>query len=293
MTPNIRLYGTGVALVTPFNTDLSIDYKSLNKVLDHVSLGGVDYLVILGTTGETSTVTWEEKKEMIHFIIEHNTRNLPLVMGLGGNNTQSIIQGLDQLKHFPFDAILSVSPYYNRPSQQGILHHYQAIADSSPFPIILYNVPARTGSNISAKTTIELSQHRNIIGTKEASGDLVQCAEIHANTPENFLLISGEDSLTLPIISLGGVGAISVIANLQPAPFSSMVREALKGNFSTARNLHEQLLDGYRLMGEEGNPVSVKTGLAVAGLIQNVVRQPLFAGSAELQGRMKAYAARS
>ena len=273
----------------PLNADLSVDFKSLKKLLDHVSNGGVEYLVILGTTGETSTVTREEKKEIISFIVENNPKNLPLVMGLGGNNTQSIVQGLSQLKEFPFDAILSVSPYYNRPSQQGIINHYQTLADASSFPIILYNVPARTGSNITARTTIELAKHPNIIGTKEASGDLNQCSEIHANTPDDFLLISGEDSLTLPIMSIGGVGAISVIANLQPKPFSEMIREALKGNYATARHFHEQLIEGYKLMGEEGNPVSLKTGLSVAGLIQNVIRQPLYQGSDQLAAKMKAY----
>lgn len=289
MTPNERLKGTGVALVTPFNTDLSVDFKSLKKLLEHVSAGGVDYLVILGTTGETSTVTWEEKKEIIKFIVENNPRKLPLVMGLGGNNTQSIVQGLSQLKEFPFEAILSVSPYYNRPSQQGLIQHYQTLADASPFPLILYNVPARTGSNVTAKTTIELAKHPNIIGTKEASGDLNQCSEIHFNTPADFLLISGEDSLTLAMMALGAVGAISVIANLQPAPFSQMTHEALKGNFAKALSLHEQLLDGYKLMGEEGNPVSLKTGLSVAGITQNVVRQPLYQGSELLASKFKSY----
>lgn len=283
------LKGTGVALVTPLNSDRSIDYDGLKRVLDHVYKGEVDYLVILGTTGEAPTITAQEKNKVTEFVIANNPRNLPIVYGLGGNSTQWVKDQIDLIKDYPLAAILSLSPYYNKPSQNGIIQHYEQIADASPFPIILYNVPARTSSNVTAETTIALSRHPNIIGTKEASGNLSQCMEIRKNTPEEFLLISGDDALTLPMMSFGGVGAISVIANLQPLPFSRMVKLALAGKFTEAAKLHFELLEGYDLVSEEGNPVSVKTGLEVLGLIQNTVRSPLYEGSKELKTKFERY----
>ncbi len=284
-----RLIGTGVALVTPFNKDLSVDYTALGKILDHVSNGDVEYLVILGTTGESATVTPQERLDIIEFIVENNSKNLPLVLGYGSNNTQNLKAALQVFKDYPLDAILSVSPYYNRPSQAGILRHYQEVADVSPFPLIIYNVPPRTGSNISATTTIALAKHPNIIGTKEAAGDMTQSAEILANTPDDFLVISGEDALTVPMISMGGKGAISVLANLQPKKFSDMTRFALAGDFKAATQLHFELLEGYRLVSAEGNPVSLKTGMQAAKLMNRDVRQPLYEGSEELLQAFKTY----
>ncbi|WP_421895582.1 4-hydroxy-tetrahydrodipicolinate synthase [Marinoscillum sp.] len=281
--------GTGVALITPFNKDLSIDFDGLKAVIDHVSEGEADYLVILGTTGEAPTITAEEKNQVTEFVIANNPRNLPIVYGLGGNSTKWVTDQLDLIKDYPLAAILSLSPYYNKPSQAGIVQHYEAIADASPFPVILYNVPARTSSNITTETTVALSKHPNIIGTKEASGNLTQCMEIRANTDEDFLLISGDDALTLPMMSFGCVGAISVIANLQPAAFSRMVKLALAGDFKEASKLHFELLQGYELVSAEGNPVSVKSGLDAFGLIQNTVRSPLYAGSKELIRHFKMY----
>ncbi|MEP0367546.1 MAG: 4-hydroxy-tetrahydrodipicolinate synthase [Cyclobacteriaceae bacterium] len=284
-----RLAGTGVALVTPFKKDLTIDFDALERVIDHVSQGQAEYLVILGTTGESATIAPEERFQILDFVVEKNKANLPLVLGYGSNNTQTLKTALKQFKDYPLDAILSVSPYYNRPSQKGIEKHYLDVADASPFPLIVYNVPPRTGSNISADTTITLSKHENIIGTKEAAGDLTQVAEILSGTDEDFLVISGEDSLTLPMISMGAKGAISVIANLQPKPFSEMVRLALKGDFKEASKIHFSLLKCYGLVSAEGNPVSVKTGMEAAGLILKDVRQPLFEGSEELLGSFKQY----
>lgn len=283
--------GTGVALITPFKSDLSIDFDSLREVIEHVSDGGVDYLVILGTTGEAPTITAEEKNQITEFVIAQNSqgRKLPIVYGLGGNSTKWVTDQLELIRDYPIDAILSLSPYYNKPSQKGIVQHYETIADASPFPVILYNVPARTSSNITAETTITLSKHPNIIGTKEASGDLRQCMEICANTPDDFLLISGDDTLTLPMMSFGCVGAISVIANLQPASFSKMVKLALDGKFAEATQVHFEMLKGYDLVSEEGNPVSVKSGLDALGLIADHVRPPLFPGSKELRRHFKMY----
>lgn len=281
--------GTGVALVTPFKSDLSIDFEALKQLLDHVSEGDVEYLVVLGTTGEAPTITAKEKNEVIEFVLANNPKNLPVVYGLGGNSTQWTIDQLDLVKDYDLAAILSLSPYYNKPSQMGIQKHYEAIADASPFPVILYNVPARTSSNVTAETTINLSKHPNIIGTKEASGNLAQCMEIQQNTPDDFILISGDDPLTLPMMSFGCVGAISVIANIQPKTFSDMIRYGLAGNFEEANKLHMEMMTGYDLVGKEGNPVSVKTGLEALGLMKRDVRLPLFEGSKELLRHFKMY----
>lgn len=283
-----RFRGTGVALVTPFGEDLSVDFAGLKRTLDHVSKGA-DYLVVLGTTGESPTLSFAEKMSILAFVLENNPRNLPVVYGHGGSNTRELIAQMDELGKFPLDALLSVSPYYSKPSQKGIFAHYTALADASPFPLMLYNVPARTASNLAAETTIQLAKHANIIGTKEAAGDLVQCARIRAATSSEFLLLSGDDALTLPIISLGGDGVISVLANLQPVEFGGMVKEALHGHIATAQALNQTLLTGYDLAGAEGNPVSIKTGMEAAGLISRRVRLPLVAGSDELMKRFKGY----
>ncbi len=280
--------GTGVALVTPFNEDQSIDFDSLAKVQEYVS-EHVDYLVILGTTGEAPTITAEEKIEITEFIIKNNKKKLPIVYGLGGNSTKWVLDQLETIKDYPLDAILSLSPYYNKPSQEGIAQHYEKLADASPFPIILYNVPARTSSNISAETTERLSKHPNIIGTKEASGNLQQCMEIIQSTPEEFILISGDDLLTLPMMAFGCVGAISVIANTEPEKFSNMVRLAASQKITEASKLHYEMLKGYDLVGAEGNPVSVKCGLYTKGLIKNQMRLPLVPGTNGLAQAFRSY----
>ncbi|MEQ8336874.1 MAG: 4-hydroxy-tetrahydrodipicolinate synthase [Cyclobacteriaceae bacterium] len=282
-----KLKGTGVALVTPFNKDFTIDFQGLKKVLEHVSAGMVDYLVVLGSTGEAATIAWDEKLKILEFIISNNVKKLPVVMGLGGNNTVAMEREVQALADFPIDAILTSSPHYNKPTQKGIIAHYQRFADASAFPVILYNVPSRTGSNMTSDTTIELSKHNNIIGIKEASGDLNQCSKIVANADDDFMLISGDDGLTFPMISLGAHGVISVIANLFPAEFSEMVKVALSGNTQQAMKLNQKLIPSYELVSLEGNPVSLKVGMKAHGIIDDYVRLPLVSGSAELFEKFK------
>lgn len=284
-----QLKGTGVALVTPFNEDLSVDYPGLKKTLDYVSNGGVDYLVVLGTTGESPTLSSEEKIEILEFVFANNPNNLPVVYGYGGNHTEGLIKGLSHIQDYPITALLSASPYYNKPSQKGIYEHYKQLATNSPFPVLLYNVPGRTASNISAETTIALSQIKQIIGTKEAAGDLIQCAKIKKGVNADFLLISGDDALTLPIIALGGAGVISVVANLEPEKFTNLVSYALNNNYPDAQALNLSLLEGYELAGLEGNPVSIKSGMEAAQIIKRHVRLPLFPGSDELVTAYKKY----
>ncbi len=274
-----KLAGTGVALVTPFNEDYTIDFSGLERLIHHVVDGGLDYLVVNGTTGESATITETEKKQVLKFVIEHNERNLPVVYGLGGNNTTDIISSLKTLSYTSLDAILSVSPYYNRPTQKGIIHHFQEIADCSKVPVILYNVPTRTSSNLEWQTTVELSTHPNITGIKEASGDLFQCMQIVANTNDDFLLISGDDMLTLPMMSFGANGVISVLANAFPKHFKKIVHE------NEVSSLFE-LLGINPLMYSEANPVGVKEVLQQLGICKNVVRSPLIAASNSLKNEI-------
>ena len=246
-----KLKGTGVALVTPFRKDGNVDFKSLEKLLNHVINGKVEYLVVLGTTGESVTLSINEKSAIIDFVKEINAGRLPIVLGLGGNNTQEI---LNQIADFDFDgidAILSVSPYYNKPSQKGIYQHFKMIANQSPVPVILYNVPARTGSNITAETTLALANEvENIIGIKEASGSIEQCMRIIKDKPKGLLVISGDDVITLPLIACGADGVISVIANAYPKNFSEMVRQTLSGNYDEARSLHYSFMEIIPLLFE-------------------------------------------
>ena len=278
----LNLHGTGVALVTPINEKGAVDLTGLRKLVDHVIAGGVDYLVPLGTTGESATLSWDEKIKVLEAIIEHIKGKIPLVLGLGGNNTLEIAAKMEQVATYDIDAILSVSPYYNRPSQEGIYHHYNLLADKSPKPLVLYNVPGRTAANVEADTIIKLAQHENIVGVKDAVARFSQLAQIAAEKPEGFALISGEDSLALPTLAVGGDGVISVLANLLPSQFSSMISLGLKGDFEEARKIHHRFLDFYKLCSLEGNPTSIKAGLKAAGLIDQYVRLPLFEGSAEL-----------
>jgi len=277
-----KLYGTGVALVTPFTNEGLVDYDGLKRVLDFTALG-VDYFVVMGTTGEVATVTRSEKKAVLAFARANNPKNLPIVYGIGGNNTAAVIEEIKDTDLKGVDAILSVSPYYNKPSQRGIVAHFKAIADASPVPVILYNVPGRTMSNMTAETTLELAKHPNIIGMKEASGNLEQCKAIADGKPEDFLLLSGEDLLTDEIIKLGGKGVISVLANGFPEEFSSISKLALNGDFEGAKKITKSFKEINPLMYAESNPVGVKEVLRLKEICGNQVRLPLVSASDELQ----------
>jgi 4-hydroxy-tetrahydrodipicolinate synthase len=282
-----KLYGTGVALITPFTENLEVDFKALKKLLNYTAKG-VDYYVVMGTTGEAATVSSEEKRQILQFVKENNTKNLPIVYGIGGNNTQHVIEAIKKADLKGVDAILSVSPYYNKPPQEGIYQHFKMIADSSPVPIIIYNVPGRTSSNITADTTLRLAEHSNIIGTKEASGNMEQCMTIAMHKPKDFLLISGDDLLTVPLYSIGGKGIISVLANAYPLVFKKMKEFAFAGNYPKASQELFKLLAINGPMYEEGNPVGLKTLLAEMGMCQKSVRLPLVPASVALQKKIAA-----
>lgn len=274
---HLNLTGVGVALVTPFLPNKTIDFDGLTNVINHVIDGGVDYVVSLGTTGEVATLTTQEKHQVFDHTLTVVNKRVPVIAGFGGNNTQAILEDMSAYDCSQFDAILSVSPYYNKPTQEGIYQHYATIAKYAPVPVIVYNVPGRTSSNISAKTTLRLAQDcTNIIATKEASGDLAQCMDIiHNKQREDFALISGDDILTLPLLALGGQGVISVVANAFPHSFSTMVKAALEGDFVTARHFHYQLLTLFDLLFVEGNPAGVKATLKILGVCGDTLRLPL------------------
>jgi 4-hydroxy-tetrahydrodipicolinate synthase len=283
------LSGTGVAIVTPFKKDMSVDDLRLKNLIDHVIENGVEYIVTMGTTGETPTISKEEKKEIIALTVAHIAGRVPFVVGVGGNDTLGIIK---ELADFHFDsatAILSASPYYNKPSQAGIIAHYKMIAAASPKPIILYNVPGRTGRNMTAETTLTLAQVPNICGMKEASGDMVQCMHILEKAPADFLVVSGDDHITLPCIAAGMDGVISVAANCFAKDFSNMVRFCLQGNFDAAKPLHYKLLQGMDLLFAENNPAGVKAFLSEMNLIENHLRMPMMPLSENLHMQVKAY----
>lgn len=273
---NNKLMGMGVALVTPFKTDYSVDYEALEKLVEFQIEGGVDYFVVLGTTGETPTLTEEEKHNVIKTVLRVNNGRKPIVLGIGGNNTMGVV---DQIRHTDFegiDAILSVAPYYNKPSQAGIYQHYKAIAESTTMPIILYNVPGRTGVNIAAETTIRLSQDfSNIVAIKEASGNFRQIDEIIKHKRHDFMVISGDDGITFPLIALGAVGVISVVGNAFPKEFGKMVRLALQGDLSGARDIHYRFVEMIEVLFADGNPAGVKSVLSYMGKIENILRLPL------------------
>jgi len=277
------LMGTGVALITPFTENGEINFNALTQLLDHCREGGVDYYVVLGTTGEPATLTKEEKKKVFEFVYEYNAGRVPLVAGIGGNNTHEI---LENFKEFPlkgYSAILSVSPYYNKPSQEGIYQHYKALSQAAPLPLLLYNVPGRTGSNISPATTLRLAQEfSNILGTKEASGSFEQFSEILAGKPDSFLLISGDDAIAVPMISIGAKGLISVLANSHPKECSQMVKNALAGNFDLARKNHLDISPWVPILFKESNPTGVKAILKKLGLLDSSVRLPLVSASENL-----------
>lgn len=288
-----KLTGTGVAIITPFKKNKEIDYNALSKLIDHIIMGGVEYIVSLGTTGETPTLSKKEKQEIVKFTAEKINGRVPMVIGIGGNNTAAII---DSFSDFSFDtitAVLSSSPSYNKPSQEGIFQHYKALAAVSPLPVILYNVPGRTGSNITAETTLRLANEcKNIQGIKEASGNMVQGMHILKNKPDDFLFVSGDDHISLPLIACGASGVISVAANTFPKDFSDMVHFALKNDFSNAQKLHYKLLEAYDLLFVENNPAGVKAFLYELKLIENELRLPLVPLSAPFHQKVKDFVAR-
>lgn len=277
-----RFTGAGVALVTPFNEDFSIDYNSLGQIIENQIAGGMDYLVSLGTTGETPALNEQEKNDIVRFTVEKTAGRVPVIVGMGGNNTQAVIQSIQKANLAGVEGLLVVTPYYNRPSQEGLFRHFSAVAENSPLPVILYNVPSRTGVNLEAETVIKLAEtHKNITGIKEASGILSQLSTIRKYTPKNFTLISGDDVLALPIISVGGEGVISVIANALPAQLSGLIHKAMDGDYAGALQLHFELLDLFKLIFKEGNPGGIKALMQKMGISKNILRLPLFPVSDE------------
>jgi 4-hydroxy-tetrahydrodipicolinate synthase len=283
-----KMKGTGVALVTPFLVDGAIDFEGLTSVVNHVIGGGLNYLVVLGTTGETATLKVEEKDQVLAHVKQVNNGRLPIVIGIGGNNTAAIVEEFERVDLTGVDAILSASPYYNRPSQEGIYQHYKVLSEHSPLPLVLYNVPGRTASNMTADTTLRLAHDfENIVAMKEASGDLNQVMEILKEKPADFLLISGEDALNFPIITCGGGGVISVLANSQPKLTADLVDFSLKSENEKARKLHYKSLDFINLIFAEGNPAGVKAALKLQGICGDEVRMPLMKASQKLTTMLK------
>jgi len=271
-----KFKGTGVAIVTPFKNDSSIDFAALGRVVNHVIKGGVNYIVAMGTTGEAVTLSKDEKKALVCYIKEAVDNRVPLVVGIGGNNTQEVINQVRNTNLTGVDGILSVAPYYNKPNQRGLFQHFKAIATSSPVPVIIYNVPGRTCCNIAAETCLQLAHDcENIVAVKEASGDLEQTMKILKGKPENFIVISGNDMDTLPIIALGGSGVISVLANAFPGQCSEMVTHSLKLNFKSAREIQFRFLEMIELLFADGNPAGVKAMLSLMNICQNNLRLPL------------------
>ena len=272
----INLKGMGVALITPFCDDETVDFPALARLIEYQIQNGIDYLVVLGTTAETPTLTEEEKQQIRTFVIEQVKGRVPIVLGLGGNNTRAIVESLKTMNFDGVDAILSVVPYYNKPSQEGIYQHYKAIASATKLPVILYNVPGRTGVNMTAETTLRLARDfDNIVAIKEASGNITQMDDIIKNKPADFMVISGDDGITFPLITLGAVGVISVIGNAFPREFSRMVRLALQGDYTSVLTIHHRFTELFGLLFVDGNPAGVKCLLHAMGYIQNRLRLPL------------------
>ena len=284
----MALIGTGVALITPFNTDGNVDFGGLKKLINHSIDGGVEYLVLMGTTAESATLTKEEKEQVVSFIVEENNGRLPLVLGIGGNNTRAVVERIKSTDLSKFEAILSVSPYYNKPSQEGIYQHFAAIADVCPVDIIMYNVPGRTSSNMSNETVIRLAEDfDNIVAIKDASGDIFQGMRLIMNKPEDFLVISGDDALAVPLTLLGGSGVISVIGQALPVDFSEMIRMALQGKVQEANDIHYKVLDLIEYIFEEGNPAGIKSMLKTLSICDDSVRLPLISASNSLSDKIE------
>ena len=282
------LIGTGVALVTPFKKDFSVDVEALKAIVNFQIDNGIDYLVVLGTTAESATLSKEEKELVIKTVVEANKGRLPLVLGVGGNNTQEVVAELQSRDFSDFTAVLSVSPYYNKPTQEGIYQHFKAVAEASPVPVILYNVPGRTASNMLPSTVIRLAQDfKNIVAIKEAAGDIVQAMKLIQNAPKGFLVISGDDMITLPMVLAGGAGVISVIGEGFPKQFSEMVHLGLNRKVDEAYQLHYLLADSIDMIFEQGNPAGIKEVFKTLGLAENTVRLPLVNVDENLAIRLK------
>lgn len=279
--------GSGVALVTPFNDDLSIDFDALRKLVNYQIDNGTDFLVVQGTTGESPTLSKEEKLEVLKCVQDENKGRLKIVFGIGGNNTVEVGAFLKSISNEGLDGILSVSPYYNKPTQKGIVEHYKYLASCTPLPIILYNVPGRTASNVSAATTLELAKIDNIVAMKEASGDFSQIMEIVQNKPEGFDVLSGDDAITMPMMAVGVTGAISVVANAYPKRFAEMVHAAANDDMDMARAAHYDLLPVTHMLFEEGNPGGVKVALEKQGIMKPLMRMPLYPISQDLRTRIE------
>lgn len=279
-------YGTGTALITPFKKDHSVDYDAFKNLIEFNISSGVDYLVVNGTTAESATTTKEEKAKLLEVALDVNNGRKPFMYGIGGNYTAEVLQRIESTNFKGIDSLLSVCPYYNKPSQEGVFQHYKAIAEKCPVPVLAYNVPGRTGINMSAKTSIRLSEVKNIFGVKEASGDLVTALEIIKNTPKEFLVISGDDLLAVPTIAIGAVGAISVLSNSYPGKFSEMIKAALQSRFQQATETLMTFTEINPLMYEEGNPVGVKSLLNHMGICSDEVRLPLVKASDDLKNRI-------
>ena len=273
---DINLKGMGVALITPFKEDESVDYEALGRLVDYQVQNGTDYLVVLGTTAETPTLTEEEKRNIIDLVVSHVRGRIPIVSGVGGNCTRNVVEQLKNGDFTGIDAILSVVPYYNKPSQEGIYQHYKAIANATKLPIILYNVPGRTGVNMTAETTLRIAREfENVVAVKEASGNITQMDDIIKNKPDRFNVISGDDGITFPLVTLGAIGVISVIGNAFPREFSRMVRLALAGDYDSARTIHHSFTELFSLLFVDGNPAGAKSMLSMMGFIENKLRLPL------------------
>ncbi len=282
--------GTGVALVTPFKKDFSVDTEALKRIVNYVIEGGVEYLVVLGTTAESATLSQDEKEIVINTIVEANNGRLPLVLGVGGNNTLKVVEELKSRDFSKFQAILSVSPYYNKPTQEGIYQHFKMIAENSPIPVIVYNVPGRTASNMLPETVLRLAKDfNNIIGIKEAAGDIVQAMKLIQHKPKDFLVISGDDMITLPMVLAGGAGVISVIGEGYPKEFSEMVRLGLQRKVDEAYALHYKLMDSIDMIFEQGNPGGIKEIFKSLELSENTVRLPLVNVNENLASRLNAF----
>lgn len=280
--------GTGVAMITPFMEDGSIDWNSLTRTIQHLIHGKVEYIVVLGTTGESATLSPEEKHQVFRFVAEKNEGRVPLVAGIGGNYTQAVLEGYKKIDLEGYDAILTVSPYYNKPNQSGLYQHYKALNDAAPLPVIMYNVPGRTGMNVSAETTVRIAEDcKNIIATKEASGNFDQIMQIIKYKPAGFEVISGDDGIALPMIACGASGVISVVANAYPLLFSDMIRLCLKGDFAVARPLHYQLTDIINTMFAEGSPSGLKAYMSELGICSNTFRLPVVGVSDVLREKIK------
>jgi len=281
------LYGTGVALVTPFKHDLSVDTQAFSRIVNYVIEGGANYLVVLGTTAESATLSPEEKETVKAVISEANNKRVPMVVGIGGNNTAAVVNELKTTDLSDYEAVLSVSPYYNKPTQEGIYQHFKAVAEASPKPVILYNVPGRTASNMQPETVLRLAQDfKTIVGIKEAAGDMVQAMYLLSNKPDDFLVISGDDMITLPMVLAGGAGVISVIGEGFPKAFSQMVNLGLQGNAAEAYKIQYKLMEIIDLIFEEGNPAGIKAVFKKLNIAEDIVRLPLVKASNRLQNKI-------